>query len=125
MAYSPDIVVGAWAGNTVAGAGGKPISAFGTEVGQTTLREFINGLPASRNWYQRPDGIVSGRGCPGDSSGEIFLAGTDRNPGCPSPTPTPTPSPSPSPTTSPSPTPTPTRPPSTPSPTPSPSATPS
>ncbi len=118
MAYSPDIVVGAWAGNTVAGGGGKSISTFGTEVGQTTLAEFINGLPQDyRSWYRRPDGLVDGRGSPGmdDAAHELFLPGTESL-RC-STTPSPSPTPSPTPSATPTPlleTPTPTIPPPTP-----------
>jgi hypothetical protein len=72
MAYNPDIVVGAWAGNTGPNGGGKPISAFGVNVGSSILREFINGLPASfHDWYATPPGISKGK------SGEIYLAGTE------------------------------------------------
>ena len=111
MAYNPDIVVGAWAGNSQPnGAGSKDISAFGTEVGQNILAPFINSLPSNMSdWYKRPDGIVTGGGCPGDhsSGGEIFLAGTQQGVNCPTPSPTPVPTPVPSPSPSASPTPTP------------------
>ena len=71
MAYNPDIVVGAWAGNTGPSGAGGTISGFGTDVGRTVLADFINGLPASyRRWYSTPTGIVSGPG------GQVFLAGT-------------------------------------------------
>jgi membrane peptidoglycan carboxypeptidase len=96
MAYSPDIVVGAWAGNTAPNGGGKPVAAFGTDVGQQILGTFINGLPDSmRNWYKQPDGITTGGGCSSDrSSGrEIFLAGTEKGVNCPAATATPTPRP--------------------------------
>ena len=108
MAYSPDIVVGAWGGNTQAGGGGQSISAFGTEVGQTMLASFINGLPPSMNhWYSQPDGIVTAKGCPGmsDSGSEIFLAGTEHEAGCNNSSPSPSPSPSASATPEPTPTP--------------------
>ena len=103
MAYNPDIVVGAWGGNTGPNGGGQSISAFGVNVGSTTLAEFINGLPDNmRAWYTRPDGLVTGPGCPGmdDAKNELFLAGT--HPDCtggpkPSPSPSPSPQPSPSP----------------------------
>ncbi len=108
MAYNPDIVVGAWAGNTGADGKGKGITAFGTSVGQTILASFINGLPASMSGtYKRPDGIVTGAGCPGSgTSTEVFLAGTQNGIDCPTPTPTtPTPSIRPTPTRTPSPSP--------------------
>jgi membrane peptidoglycan carboxypeptidase len=143
MAYSPDIVVGAWAGNTSPntvnnGAGYCPsnqpkcaqpgaISVFGTETGQLILAPFINGLPSNMsNWYKKPDGIVSGSGCPGSGTGggEIYLSGTQNGVSCPTPTPTPTPTATPEPTPTPTPRPTPTVRPSA-TPTPSPSATPS
>src|SRR5579884_2094822 len=95
MAYNPDIVVGAWTGHTQPPGvnANDSISTFGTQVGQTVLRTFINGLPGTmRDWYRQPAGIVRGSGCPGQgSSGEIFLAGTQEDVSCPTPTPTPTP----------------------------------
>jgi hypothetical protein len=104
MAYSPNIVVGTWGGNTGANGGGGSISAFGTEVGQQILAPFINGLPSNmRDWYKQPDGIVSGTGCAGSSKGrEIFLAGTEAGTNCaaasPAPTAAPTEAPTPIPT---------------------------
>ena len=99
MAYNPNIVVGAWGGNTAANGGGESISAFGVNVGSTVLAEFINGLPSSyRGWYTQPDGLVTGPGCPGmdDAKHELFLAGTKPNcAGAPTPSPSPTASPSP------------------------------
>ena len=47
MAYNPDIVVGAWGGNTGPNGAGKPVRAFGTNVGSTILREFVNSLPGN------------------------------------------------------------------------------
>jgi penicillin-binding protein 2D len=143
MAYSPDIVVGGWTGNTSpntvnGGAGYCPasqphcaspgaVSAFGTETGQLMLAPFINGLPSGmNNWYKRPDGIVTGNGCAGSSGSsgsEIFLAGTQGGVNCPTPTPTPTPTATPFPTATPSETPSPTIP--TPTGTPTPTPTPS
>jgi len=71
MAYSPDIVVGAWAGNTGPDGKGGPTSAYGVNVGQTISARFINGLPRSlSHWYARPAGLVQGSG------GELFLPGT-------------------------------------------------
>ena len=102
MAYNSKIVVGAWGGNTQTGGGGSSISTFGTEVGQTMLASFINGLPQQYNGMPaRPDGIVDGKGCPGqdDASKEIFLTGTEKQSGCtpasPSPSPSDTPAPQP------------------------------
>lgn len=112
MAYNPNIVVGAWAGHSLSGAdgagsGNDSISAFGTEVGQYILAPFINGLPNNMSdWYKRPDGIVTGSGCPGgDHPGgsELFLAGTQNGVNCPTPSPTPTPIPTPSGTPTPAP----------------------
>jgi membrane peptidoglycan carboxypeptidase len=143
MAYSPDIVVGGWTGNTSpntvnGGAGYCPaaqprcanpgsVSAFGTETGQFMLAPFINGLPTNmNNWYKRPDGIVTGNGCSGTSGTEIFLAGTQGGVNCPTPTPTPPPTATPFPTATPSATPSPTiRPTNTPTPTPTGTPTPS
>jgi membrane peptidoglycan carboxypeptidase len=121
MAYNPDIVVGAWAGNTAAAGGGTTISTFGTQVGQRVLASFINGLPANmKDWYQTPQGIVTGNGC-GGGGREIYLANTPQGVGCP--TPTPAPAQTPGPAQTPPPTPKPTAPPTgpiliTPSPTP-------
>ncbi len=71
MAYSPDIVIGAWAGNTGPNGKGQPVAAFGTDVGSTISREFINGLPAGEaHWYAQPGGLVN-RG------GQLFLAGAE------------------------------------------------
>ncbi|MBJ7598299.1 transglycosylase domain-containing protein [Candidatus Nephthysia bennettiae] len=137
MAYNPNIVVGAWGGNTAPNGGGGTISAFGTEVGQQILAPFINGLPSNmRDWYKQPAGITTGSGCRADrpSGGrEIFLAGTEQGVNCapvttPTPTAAPTSTPTPVPTSAftpvapsalPSATPTPRR---TPTPTPRPSA---
>jgi membrane peptidoglycan carboxypeptidase len=71
MAYSPDVVVGAWAGNTAADGKGAPTAAFGTDVGRTIEARFVNGLPRDySHFYSRPAGLVQGHG------GELFLPGT-------------------------------------------------
>jgi penicillin-binding protein 1A len=71
MAYSPDVVVGAWAGNTGADGGSTPTAAFGTDVGRTIEARFINGLPRDySHWYSRPGGLVQAHG------GQLFLPGT-------------------------------------------------
>ena len=105
MAYNPNIVVGAWAGNTAPNGGGNSISTFGTQVGQQILAPFLNGLPTSmRSWYKRPDGLATGTGCGGTGGGtEIFLPGTEHGVNCPTPTPTPPPTPTPTPQPSPTP----------------------
>ena len=98
MGYSSDIVFGAWVGNTGANGGGGQINTYGESVGQTILREFVNGLPPTyHNFISRPTGLVDGKAC--DQQPEIFLPGTEKL-ACqalsPSPSPTPPPSPSPS-----------------------------
>jgi membrane peptidoglycan carboxypeptidase len=75
MAYSPDVVVGAWAGKTGADGAAGAVAAFGTDVGKTISARFVNGLPrAGARWYSRPAGLVQGRG------GELFLPGTQSKP---------------------------------------------
>ncbi len=72
LAYSPDLVVGAWAGNTGPNGRGQPTSAFGTDVGSTISAEFLNTLPAGYNhWYGQPSGLVKTK------SGELALPGTE------------------------------------------------
>ncbi len=111
MAYAPNIVVGAWVGHT--GPGNQNMNGvFGTDVGRTVLRDFINnglpqaGIPAAG--FQRPPGLVEGPACRSASSSpdttassvELYLPGTES--ACPRATPTPTPTPTPSPSPSPS-----------------------
>jgi membrane peptidoglycan carboxypeptidase len=82
MGYNPNIVVGAWAGNTVANGPGRPVSTFGTEVGQRVLASFINGLPTtitSVPWYAPPAGITTGYGC---GYREYYLTGASQTTGC-------------------------------------------
>jgi penicillin-binding protein 1A len=72
MAYNPDIVLGAWVGNTGPNGQGSTMSAFGVDVGASISGRVINALPSEfSHWYSKPDGIVQGRG------GEIFLSGTE------------------------------------------------
>jgi len=88
MAYNPDLVVGAWAGNTGADGRGGTISAFGVNVGRTVVAEFLNHLPAGyRDWYSRPPGLVS-------RDGTLFLPGTQQT-SCRPPASSPGSSPSP------------------------------
>ncbi len=147
MAYSPNLVIGAWVGHT--GPGDQNMhGVFGTMVGSSVLRDFINtGLPQANfkvENFQRPSGLVDGAPCqnnanispsaspsasPSDnpnvgSERELYLPGTE----CVAPTPSPSASASATPTPiipvcqTPTPTPTPGR---TPTPTASPSASPS
>jgi len=79
LAYSPDIVVGAWAGNTGPNGRGQPTSAFGTDVGSTISAEFVNALPAAySHWFGQPSGLVKTK------SGELALPGTESLCGGPS-----------------------------------------
>lgn len=118
MAYSPNIVMGAWVGHT--GPGNPNMNnVFGTMVGSSVLRDFINnGLPQAKipaQNFQQPDGLVSGPPCSNNnninpspsasaspssakvgSEKELYLPGTE----CAAPTPSPTTSPSPSPSPS-------------------------
>ncbi|HEX4213499.1 MAG TPA: transglycosylase domain-containing protein [Candidatus Dormibacteraeota bacterium] len=115
MGYNSKIVIATWAGNTYPG-GSRPVEAFGTDVGSSMTRYFINHLPQSYNsTFQQPSGLVSGRTC-GTGAVELFLPGT-QNLNCsgqpapkPSakPTPTPTEAPTARPTVAPTPVPTPT-----------------
>ena len=75
MAYNPDIVVGAWAGNTSAG-GGTAITTYGVDTGRSMLGPFINSLePGWNHWYTQPRNLVARRG-------ELYLAGTDQPDPC-------------------------------------------
>ncbi|HYM96765.1 MAG TPA: penicillin-binding transpeptidase domain-containing protein, partial [Candidatus Sulfotelmatobacter sp.] len=111
MAYNPDIVIGAWVGNTAPNGGGGTIRAYGENVGLTVMRRFVNSLPANmRDWYSRPAGIV--QGCGSDTQDPFLQGGCSSTPSAsasPSPTATPsaTPSASPSPSSSPPPSPSP------------------
>ncbi|MGH7881894.1 MAG: penicillin-binding transpeptidase domain-containing protein, partial [Candidatus Dormibacteraceae bacterium] len=100
MAYNPKIVIGSWAANTGPGDQARYTAAFGTSVGSTITASFVNSLPAAyRGWYSSaPSGVVQGSGCPGQQSGSLwFLAGSENEIDCPTPTPQPTESPTPEP----------------------------
>jgi membrane peptidoglycan carboxypeptidase len=104
MAYNPDIVVGVWVGNTAPNGGGGLITAYGEQVGKSTMKRFVNSLPPNmRNWYAQPAGIV--KGCNGANPQYLFLAGgcNATPPAAPATTPSPSASPSASPSPSPSP----------------------
>ena len=147
MAYSPNLVIGAWVGHT--GPGDQNMhGVFGTMVGSSVLRDFINNGLSQANVkvenFQRPGGLIDGPPCqnnanitpsaspsasPSDnpnvgSERELYLPGTE----CLAPTPSPSPSTSATPTpiipVCPTPTPTP-APGRTPTPTASPSTSPS
>jgi membrane peptidoglycan carboxypeptidase len=121
MAYAPNLVIGAWVGHT--GPGDPNMhGVFGTMVGSSVIRDFINNGLSQANFkvesFQRPSGLVDGTACqnnsnvapspsasasaspsptssasPGGSEKELYLPGTE----CVAPPPTPSPSPSPSP----------------------------
>ncbi len=120
MAYSPNLVIGAWVGHT--GPGNQDMNGvFGSMVGSSVLKDFINnGLTQARfsvETFQRPGGLIDGPPCANNanvsptsspspsaaggsstsSEKELYLPGTE----CKA-APTPSPSPSPSPTPSPS-----------------------
>ena len=78
MAYNPDIVAGAWVGQTGPDGKGGTISAYGELVADTVMAHFVNGLPATmRDWYnQRPAGVVS-------KGGYDYFSGTENTPACP------------------------------------------
>jgi membrane peptidoglycan carboxypeptidase len=118
MAYSPNLVIGAWVGHT--GPGNQNMNGvFGTMVGSSVLRDFINNGLSQANFkvesFQRPGGLVDGPPCANNanvspstsaspsaspSSGpnvgsekDLYLPGTE----CAAvATPSPSPSPSPS-----------------------------
>ena len=127
MAYNPNIVIASIGLNTTANPSSPQYTtAFGTDIGQTITKDFINSLPAGYDgWYDQPSGVTMGGNCPGVAP-DVTLPGVDPS-GCvrssaPAPTPAPTHQPTPAPT--PPPTPQPTPPPATPTPTPRPTPTP-
>jgi membrane peptidoglycan carboxypeptidase len=72
MAYSPNLVIGAWVGNT-SGDGSKNMDGvFGTMVGSSVLRDFINNGLSQANFkvesFQQPSGLVSGPPCQNNSN---------------------------------------------------------
>jgi membrane peptidoglycan carboxypeptidase len=73
LAYSPDVVIGAWVGQTGADGKGGVTRAYGESVGKTVMARFVNGLPAGMHgWYQRPAGVVQ-------KGGYDFIAGTENS----------------------------------------------
>ena len=119
MAYTPNLVIGAWVGHT--GPGDQNMhGVFGTMVGSSVLKDFINSGLSQANFkvesFQRPSGLIDGQPCQNNanvspstspsasptsspskvgSEKELYLPGTE----CAA-APTPSPSPSPSPTLS-------------------------
>src|SRR5438270_4112001 len=66
MAYSPNLVIGAWVGHT--GPGNQNMNGvFGTMVGSSVLKDFINNGLTQANFkvesFQRPSGLVDGQPC--------------------------------------------------------------
>ncbi|HEX3629007.1 MAG TPA: transglycosylase domain-containing protein [Candidatus Dormibacteraeota bacterium] len=66
MAYSPNLVIGAWVGHT--GPGNQYMNGvFGTMVGSSVLRDFINNGLSQANFkvdaFQQPSGLVTGPPC--------------------------------------------------------------
>jgi membrane peptidoglycan carboxypeptidase len=120
MAYSPNLVIGAWVGHT--GPGNQNMNGvFGTMVGSSVLKDFINnGLSQAKfkvESFQRPSGLIDGPPCQNNanvspstspsgsptsgsskvgSEKELYLPGTE----CAAPAATPSPSASPSPSPS-------------------------
>jgi len=122
MAYSPNLVIGAWVGHT--GPGNQNMNGvFGTMVGSSVLRDFINNGLSQANFkvetFQRPSGLVDGPPCQNNanvapsgsasasaspraganvgSEKELYLPGTEcAAAATPSPSPSPSPSPLPS-----------------------------
>lgn len=65
MAYNPNIVIATMGLNT-GGSTTKYTTAYGTDIGSTITREFINSLPQSYDgWYSQPSGLQMGGNCPG------------------------------------------------------------
>jgi membrane peptidoglycan carboxypeptidase len=118
MAYSPNLVIGAWVGHTADSGNQDMNGVYGSMVGSSVLKDFINnGLTQAHftvETFKRPDGLIDGPPCAttataspsaspspspsptpssSNSEKELYLPGTECKP---EPTPSPTPSPSPS-----------------------------
>ncbi|MGH7911596.1 MAG: transglycosylase domain-containing protein [Candidatus Dormibacteraceae bacterium] len=124
MAWNPNIVIASMGLHTTNTPTATYTSAYGTDVGSTITRDFINSLPQSYSgWYTQPSGLTMGGNCPGVAP-DLTLPGVSPS-GCvqtgsgPGPRTTPTPAPPPTATPTPQPTP-----PPTPTPTPTPAPTP-
>jgi membrane peptidoglycan carboxypeptidase len=107
MAYSPQLVVGTWTGNTPHGGGREPTDGvFGSMTGIYVTAPFLNSTAVARlniTDFTKPDGLVSATVC-GQSAPELYLPGTQPTTcGGPQPSVIPSGSPAPSPSPSPSP----------------------
>ncbi len=105
MAYNSDIVIASMGLNTTANPSAPQYTtAYGTDIGQTITKDFINSLPGSYDgWYDQPSGVTTGGNCPGVAP-DVTLPGVSPS-GCvrssapaPDTTPAPTPPPTPQPT---------------------------
>ena len=66
MAWNPNIVIASMGLNTTDSPTPSYTTAYGTDVGQTITKDFINDLPASYDgWYDVPSGLTTGGNCPG------------------------------------------------------------
>jgi membrane peptidoglycan carboxypeptidase len=71
MAYAPNLVIGAWVGHT--GPGNSDMNGvYGTMVGSSVLRDFINNGLSQANFkvesFQRPSGLMDGGPCANNSN---------------------------------------------------------
>jgi len=127
MAWNPNIVIASMGLNTTDNPSTPQYTtAYGTDIGQSITRDFINSLPASYDgWYDEPSGLTMGGNCPGVAA-DFTLPGVAPS-GCvlSSAPPSSTPQPTPTPTQAPPPPTRPTPPPATPTPAPTPPVQPS
>jgi membrane peptidoglycan carboxypeptidase len=72
MAYSPNLVMGAWVGNTSGDGSANMDGVYGTMVGSSVLRDFINNGLSQANFkvesFQQPSGLISGPPCRNNSN---------------------------------------------------------
>ncbi|HET9848539.1 MAG TPA: transglycosylase domain-containing protein [Candidatus Dormibacteraeota bacterium] len=72
MAYSPNLVMGAWVGNTSGDGHTNMNGVYGTMVGSSVLRDFINNGLSQANFkvesFQRPAGLIDGGPCGNNSN---------------------------------------------------------
>ena len=120
MAWNPNIVIASMGLNTTDSPTPSYTTAYGTDVGQTITKDFINDLPASYDgWYDVPSGLTTGGNCPGVAA-DLTLPNVSPS-GCVLSSSAPKPDPTTAPTQAPqTPVTRPTPPPSTPTPAPTP-----